>query len=254
METRRLFTALMLGLAVFLVYRIVYDRLVPPPERPAESAAPAVTQPDETPALPTTKPDERAAAAPTTAQTAPADSLSFSQAEQEASFTLGGSAQDMLQIELTSRGAAVSRILLAEQKDEKYVHRLDEDTNEPYVLLKPVEDPSSGEAHRSYLTRQISLGKQEFPLNHLRWEVAQQDSHKAVFTTTLPGAGGVGDRLRITKTYVLEPGSALTQLQLKVENLSDSLLDQSLRLHRLDPVAHQQAPLLRGHLEYPDIR
>ena len=82
METRRLFTALMLGLAVFLVYRIVYDRLVPPPERPAESAAPAVTQPDETPALPTTKPDERAAAAPTTAQTAPADSLSFSQAEQ----------------------------------------------------------------------------------------------------------------------------------------------------------------------------
>lgn len=230
METRRLLTALILGLAVFLAYRIVYDQLVPLPEQPAE---PAATQPAQEPALPTTAPtapDQYAAAtAPATAPTAPAGDWSFSEAEQEVALTLGGSAEDKLQIELTSRGAAVSQILLAEQKDGKYVHRLDLDTNEPYVLLEPVEDPASGSVYRSYLTRQITLGRQELPLNDLCWEVARQDSHNAVFTTTLRGADGAGERLRITKSYALEPGSALTQLRLKVENLSDSPLDLSLQ-------------------------
>jgi YidC/Oxa1 family membrane protein insertase len=231
METRRLFTAVAVALVVFLAYRTAYDWMYPPQEAPTRPGSPAATQPTG-PTEPQVA-DSGDRAAPTSAavatQTAPADAPVFSQAEQEASFALGGGPEDKLQIELTSRGAAISRILLAEQKDGKYVHRLDEETNQPYELIKPVQDPATGVSHASYLTRQILLGTQEYPLNDLQWQVARQDSHNAVFATTLRGADGSGDRLRITKTYALKPGSGQTELRLKFENLGDEQVDLSLQ-------------------------
>jgi YidC/Oxa1 family membrane protein insertase len=231
METRRLVTGLALGLAVFLVYWFVYNRLVPAPKMPTESGEAAATQPTGTAARPVTGPDDRATATSPVAatETAPAVDLTFSQAEQEVAFALGGGPQDKLRVELTSDGAAVSHILLTEQQNGKYVHRLKEHTNEPYVLLAPVEDPAGGGTYDSYLTRQIVLGKQEFPLDRLQWDVAQRDDYNAVFTTTLHAPGGAGDRLRITKAYTLEPGAARMLLRLTFENLGDSPLDLSLQ-------------------------
>ncbi len=226
METRRLFTALIVGLAVFLVYRAVFDKLAPLPDPPTETGTPTVTQPVETPIPPITHPDDRGAAdsAPAAVQTAPARDSFFSQGEQELTFALGGRTNDKLSIELTARGAAVERILLTEQKGDTYVHRLEQDTNEPYVLIKPVEDLAGGRIHTSYITRQIWLGTRALPLNDLLWETARQESHFAAFTTTLRGADG-DDRLRVTKSYTLEPGAALTQLRLEFVNLGDSPLD-----------------------------
>ena len=143
METRRLILALAVALAVFLVYRTVYDQLVPPPEPPTESTAPAAIHPTAPTAPAVTATDEPADAtsAPAAPQTAPATLLSFTAATDVERFALGGGPGDKLLVELTSRGAAVERVLLAEQRNGKYVHRLDEDTEEPYVLVKPVTDP-----------------------------------------------------------------------------------------------------------------
>ncbi len=236
METRRLFSALVIGLAVFVVYRAVYDRLVPPPEMPTEPPHPAATRPTAAGAPPVTTADQPSAAsdAPATTQAGPGVELCFTAAGELERFALGGGPGDKLLVELTSRGAAVDRVLLAEQKDGKYVHRLDENTEEPYVLVKPVADPTTGHAHGSYITRQIWLGEQAWPLDSLLWEVAERNSHKAVFTTTSRGADGSDDRLRITKTYALEPKTSLMQLGLKFENLGSTPVE--LRLEQDGPV------------------
>ncbi len=230
METRRLFLALAFGLAIFLVYRTVYDRLAPLPETPTQPSSPTATQPSEAATPPAVTADERpiVSSAPTTTQAGPVEDLGFTAAGEIERLALGGGVDDMLRVELTSRGAAVDSILLAEQKKGKYVHRLDEDTNEPYVLFKPVEDPAGGPAHTSYITRQIWLGQRALPLDNLPWDVVKKDSHTAVFTTTLQGPGDGDERLRITKTYALEPEIAQMQLRLKLDNLSDTPLEVKL--------------------------
>ncbi|MFQ5805405.1 MAG: membrane protein insertase YidC [Phycisphaerae bacterium] len=236
MDTRRLFLYIAVAAAVFFVYRAVYDRLSPPPP-PRKAPYPAATQPATGPAVRDTwaAADERPATrrAPTTTPTGPAADFAFTAAPEVETFALGGGPDDQLRVNLTSRGAAVETIkLTGRKKDGKYVHRKDAETNEPYVLLRPVEGPHG--PYASYLTRQIWLGDSAWPLSDLVWEVAEKSGHGAAFTTTLRSGEGAKDRLRVTKTYTLEPDSPLMRLRLKVENLGNEPFE--LKLEQNGPV------------------
>jgi len=220
MDTRRLFVYIAVAAAVFFVYQTVYKALFPPPP-PGMVPAPVATQPTSGPAIS----DATVAASqpPTVASaptTTPASDFAFTAAAEVETFALGGGPDDRLEIDLTSRGAAIETIkLTGKKKDGKYVHRKDAESNEPYVLLKPVETPAG--SYASYLTQQIWLGDNAWWLNDLAWEVMEKSTHSAAFTTTLVSAEGARERLRVTKTYALEPKTALTQLRLKIENLGD---------------------------------
>lgn len=217
METRRLFVALAAAFAAYLIYTVVYNRLVPPPP-PGESPLPAATQPSGPAVPPAIAGAPLPSGIPTTAQAGPPAASAFTAAAEVETFALGGGPDDKLGIDLTSHGAAVTSIKLTERKkDGQYVHRQDAETNEPYVLLKPVDGPDGPFA--SYVTRKVLLGKQEWPLDELIWELGEKGDRSATFVTTLQSAEGEVDLLRVTKTYALEPGSAVMHLRLKVENL-----------------------------------
>jgi YidC/Oxa1 family membrane protein insertase len=226
METRRLFLYIAVAAAVFFVYRAVYDTLFPPP--PPGKPPVAAMQPASGPAVADTT---AAASQPPTAASAPTTTrvadYAFTSAAAVETFALGGEPDDQLEVDLTSRGAAIETIkLTGRKKDGEYVHRKDAKTNEPYVLLKPVEAPDG--LYDSYVTQQIWLGDEAWRLNDWAWEVAEKSSHSAAFTTTLRSTEGGTERLRVTKTYALKPGSALMELGLKVENLGDEPFELTL--------------------------
>ncbi len=246
MDTRRLFVYIAVAAAIFFVYRAVYDTLFPPPPPGETLPAPAATQPASGPAVADTT---AAASQPPTVSSAPtttpAAEYAFTAAAEVETFALGGGPDDQLEIDLTSRGAAIETIkLTGKKKDGKYVHRKDAETNEPYVLVQPVEAPDG--PYPSYLTQQIWLGENAWRLNDLAWEVAEKSSHSAAFTTTLRSAEGAKERLRVTKTYALEPKTALTQLRLVLENLGDETFE--LKLEQNGPVG-----ILKENMQY-DMR
>jgi len=225
METRRIIIALLLGFAVFAGYRFVYDQVVPVPEPPADIPVTTAPRPAPAPATDTPTPTS-APQAPLAAQSAPSGSdLGFSDAAEEHRIRFGGGADDKLTVDLTSRGAAIERILLSERKGETYVHRLDELTHEPYLLIRPIEDPGGGRAHVSYLTPKIVWDQHEYPVDELQWELAGANEYEATFSSTLRDLATGEGRLRVIKTYTLEPGTARLELHLRFENLGVQPLD-----------------------------
>ena len=257
METRRLFVALTFGLAAFLVYRVVYDKLFPPVEMPAQQSVATAPETANQPS-PATKPvmTEPTGSAPATTQATPPATLIFVDADAVEQHTLGGTAEDKLLVELDARGATIERLLLCEQKDGKYVHRLDEKTFEPYVLLKPIELPE-GE-YASYITRQIWVNKQALALDRVVWKLTRRSKDEAEFATVLRDTETGEDRLRITKRYTLEPGTARILLALSAENLSDAPLE--LQLEQDGPVGvlkensqYNMRKLIRARREEQDI-
>jgi YidC/Oxa1 family membrane protein insertase len=246
METRRLFLALAAALAVALLYSTVYRMLAPPP--PPPTTRPAMTQPIA-PTTPATAASGPAPAAVTTGpsatQTAPATGFSFTAGPDVKRLTLGGQEGDPLEVELTSRGAAIDTIkLTAQDEDGEYVHRRRIETNEPYAVIQPVARPKG--PFFSYLTRKIHVGKQAWPLDDLVWDVKEADQRHVIFATTLRSAEDGTERLRIEKVFELPAESATMQLRLRVENLSADPFD--LRLEQNGPVG-----VTKEHLQY-DMR
>jgi len=208
-------------MAVFVAYRIVYDRLFPPP-----LPAPVTTAPAGEPA-PATAAVESATSGPAQAATARGEGYRFSAAEQVETVVLGGGPDDRLEIQLTSSGAAIETIRLTEKKpDGQYVHRRYARGNEPYLVIQPVPTPDG--PHASYLTPWVRLGKTEWPLDGVVWQVAQRSAHAVTFATTLCSVADDRQHLRLTKTYTLAPGSAVATLRVTMENVSDEPLELAL--------------------------
>ena len=240
METRRMITALLAGFAVYLAYTIIFNKLNPPPP---PTSQPVATQAGEesTAGTPTvSQPATQNAPKPETAPVASAPAFTVLQAEEEAHATLGGTDADKLEIELTSRGAAIETILLVEKKkDGTYVHRFDDQKskkipNKPYILIKPVTDPDDGQTYFSYLTPKIVLNQQEYPLDTLLWRQVEADGEHVVYVTELLDATDGTPQLRIEKNYRLETGTGRVLLTLSCENLTDQ--PQEVQIQQNGPV------------------
>jgi YidC/Oxa1 family membrane protein insertase len=137
------------------------------------------------------------------------------------------------QIELTTRGAAVKTVRLAEFDDRS------QDNPQPFVLLRPI----SADGRFIYtlanadLTVHTAAGPLVFPLDRLNWTVVEHDVDKAVFEALL---GQVETRsgqqvltlpqIRLRKTYRIQPASYDLTCELTIENLTDGILRQQLQL------------------------
>jgi YidC/Oxa1 family membrane protein insertase len=218
-DSRRIIVAMFAALAVLVAYQLIVARVLPPPPRPpapiAETQPVAVTAtgPAFTPGVP--------GSAPTTT-TAPENAYALSAGTQLAPLRFGGEEGDALRIELTPRGAALSTLeFYAKNKKGQFVYRTAPHENHPYRLLLPVND---GEReHDSFATQRIWVEpyNQGWPLSDLPWIVAENASHKVVFTTTLGTGQPGGELLRLTKTYTLpRPEVPVFELELAIENTS----------------------------------
>jgi len=221
MDTRRLFLAMALAMAVYLLYTQLYPLVFGPPQ----------------PAVPVSAPGPQLATAPASDPTtvpapgSPPRLFSFTAGPEETRLRLGGGPQDALEVELSSRGAALRRILLTAQRNERYVHRQAPRGNEPYELLHPI--PAGDSPLYSFATRQVTVTREgqaaPWPLDELVWETVEQTAYRAAFATTLRAEEGEGALLRLVKTYELRPGTALITLRLAAENLSEAAYQLSFK-------------------------
>jgi len=236
MDTRRLITALVAGFVIFFAYRVVYERLFPPPQIPQPTSQPQ----ERAPGPPgTSQPVGQAPAIgppagqtqPTTLASAPArpgEGLAFVGGQRSEPLTIG-TAQDDLKLQLTPHGAAVTNIWLTERKNGEYRYRVGPRIDEPYELLTPVEE--AGRTYHSYLTHKLRIEEfdnRDWRLDDLIWEVAEADERKATFTATLRWADRDEPLLRVTKTYELQSAPKLLHLTLAIENLGGQPLNVAI--------------------------
>ncbi len=197
METRRLITALVASMIVFIAWMFVGPMIMPPPApakqattRPAEDlkTAQADTQPSEEPSRweraatrteePSTK-ETRVASAPTQpepkakpvgdASAARRGELSVTD-EFPRSVTIGSDdpnqAEFKLKVRINSSGASVESADLAPAKrryrnfppgDERGALDEEEDPFDSYDLLRPLKDDQTGRVYRGMATEQINV-------------------------------------------------------------------------------------------------
>lgn len=273
METRRFFVAMGAAMAVFVAYQFIVGWLYPVPERPAGSPT-TQTQPVSTSTQPgvsasqTPAPDTQAAppsptAAPQTPsgadspfegmkpQTAPAmgatTGLAFACEGEDRALMLGGRAGDALKATLTSRGGAVVALELTSREDGKLRYADTADKEQPYQILEAVE--GAYRLHYSYETHRVWI--REFDnaavlLEDCAMEVLEATPERIVFASTLRQPSDDTDVLRLTKTYTLQKGKPLIDLELAVENLTD---------RALTVVIEQDGPIgvTKEHIQY-DMR
>ncbi|MBU0640010.1 MAG: membrane protein insertase YidC [Planctomycetes bacterium] len=248
MDTRRLIVALVAAMAVFMGWQLLVARFAPPPP-PTSQPAPGATVPGLPPALqqPGVAPPVTTASAPPTTGT----SFAFTAGVSAEPVTLGGGADDALKLVLTPRGGALSTILLVarDTRKNRYTHRAEARSNDPYELLAPVE--SAAGPRGSYVTHQIWITERNHEarrLDGLLWEVVPDEttSHKATFQTTLRATDGAAELLRLTKTYELRPDQPVFEVGLRVENLSPQPL--TVTLEQDGPIG-----ICKEHLQY-DMR
>lgn len=227
MDNRRMFQAFIAAMAVFLLYSYTYNWLYPPPK-----PSPASQGASSEPAGATSSPAETATQATSSESTA---ILTLAAAAEGQAFSIGGGAEDGLQLDLTTRGAAVERLLLTTRnpkKPDRYRYRETIDRNEPYSLLTPVTDAVTGATIRSFETSLLRLkidGRgQEFALNDLEWAVVERAPRKAAFAATLREQATGRDLIRVVKTYELKDGKPLLDFRLALENLGDRSVEASL--------------------------
>jgi YidC/Oxa1 family membrane protein insertase len=227
MDNRRMFQAFIAAMAVFLLYSYTYNWLFPPPKPP-----PARPTAQSGPSSATSSPDE-ASTQPTSS--GPATTLTLAAAAEHETFSIGGGADDALQLDLTTRGAAVERLLLTTRnpkKPDRYRYRETIDRNEPYSLLTPITDPATAGAIRSFETNLLRLkldGRgQEFALNDLDWEVIERSPRKAVFAATLREQSSAADLVRVLKSFELSGDKPLIDFRLTLENVGQGEIEASL--------------------------
>lgn len=138
------------------------------------------------------------------------------------SKTLGSVFKDTgykFEVELTSKGAGISRVVLSEYDDR------DHKDPQPLVLLSGIE-AGGGRTIFSLANGNFELveKKQRFPLDKLNWRLVEEyDPEKAVFEAVLQDAAGT-DAVKLTKTYSIMRDSYDVDCEITVENLSDEAL------------------------------
>jgi len=138
------------------------------------------------------------------------------------SKTLGSVFKDTgykFEVELTSKGAGVSRVVLSEYDNRDYKDP------QPLVLLSGVE----AGADRTIFSLangnfELVEKKQRFPLDKLNWRLVEEfDPEKAVFEAVLKDAEGT-DAVKLTKTYSIMRDSYDLDCEITIENLSSEAL------------------------------
>lgn len=132
------------------------------------------------------------------------------------------------QIELTTRGAAINTVTLSEFDNR------DPDDPQPFILLKPISASASEEVY-SLASRGLRIVEEEsetfpaqsFPLQKLNWTLTEHDQNSAVFEALLGQVENkdgqqvlTQPRIRLQKTYRIEPGSYDLTCELTMQNLT----------------------------------
>ncbi len=233
METRRLISAILIAMAAFVAYQYVVNKIFPPAPPAAPGTPPAPLSPDGTSPLASSQP-----AAVSGAST----EYQFSSAPLNEAIRLGGGAGDALEVELSSRGASISRMLLTARKTKpagEFVHRARADGNEPYEIVTPVRDEPL--VFASYTTQRVwvsELGNRSWPLDQLSWETLESGASAVVFVATLRNADG-GEMLRLTKRYELVAGKPLINLTLSAQNVGPGPLTVRIEQNTATGLHHE---------------
>jgi YidC/Oxa1 family membrane protein insertase len=223
-DTRRMIVAMLVGLAVFVGYRFVYDALYPPP--PLPEAMPAASQPAEVerPAArrePVTATSEAPVSAPVEPplSTVPAAVFSVPAAADEGPILIGGREGDALKVELAARGAGVNRLwLYSQQEDGSFLFRSGPEEEQPYELLAadPRDEHDSFETHRVWIEE---FDERSWRLDASAWALLERKEDGAVYEAVLRAADGSA-LLRFRKTYRLRVGKPVLDVELAVKNVS----------------------------------
>jgi YidC/Oxa1 family membrane protein insertase len=139
------------------------------------------------------------------------------------------------QLELSSKGAAVKRVIFS-NGDGKGFHDRDYKDPQPLVLLSPI-----GEDIFSFASKEFVFVDQrlQLALNGLDWKAAAvekaADGSQAVsFEAVIKELGSGDDVIKVTKTYKAVPESYMVDCQLKIENLAGK--PQQVRFNMAGPV------------------
>ena len=158
------------------------------------------------------------------ATNAPAKNVTLGSTDPKSSFKF--------ELELTSKGAAISKAALSEFKDRDYKNP------RPLVILSPVKLPDGSEV--------LSMANKEFvfvqqqsllPLDKLNWQTfdvcsLQDGSQTARFEATIKEDSG-SPVIKLIKTYKVIPNSYLLDCELTVENLTPTV--QKVRFNLTGP-------------------
>ncbi len=259
-EARRIVKALVVATAIFFAYRIIVGYFVPLPPPPATapvesgSAGPVAPLP---PGIPPTTDEAPASTEPSAAPPtlAPASAPRVIEAPaDEGPITLGGREGDALRIELRQAGGSLSTLwLMSRKRDGRFAYRRSLDSDDPYVLISPVDD--GYRVHNSFRTARVWIrerGNQEYLLDQALWRVADASDEAVVFETELRTADDQ-PRLRLRKRFALRPGVPIIDFSLELENTSGAALtvwveqDGPLGMPEEDP-AHDMRKLLAAQL------
>jgi YidC/Oxa1 family membrane protein insertase len=224
METRRLFTAMIAALAVYVLYTYFYHTIFPPPP-PPEAGRQAVSS--------TTQPGGPEPAAGGGATSAPARALFLADSSaDQAPIKLGGEGA-ALQLDLSPVGGSVATLRLTERKGDRYRYRMTVQGDDPYELVKPVDDGAA--VYRSFVTaRAIITADGETSsvrLDEVAWRVAEATERRVVFETLVRPAEGGPPRLRLRKSYELAADKPLFDVRLDAENLGESSVSVAFEQH-----------------------
>jgi YidC/Oxa1 family membrane protein insertase len=221
METRRMITAMIAAFAVFVVAQMLITKYFPAPKQ---------TPPNETDGQTSQPPGSQpSGSGDATGPTTRSSGFEMRAATTAADVTIGGGDGDAIELELTQRGASVKSIALTSRnKSGTYVHRVDSESNRPYVVLTPVEfDNQIVTSFRTHKIRIEELGGVEYALNNLMWEYVADESgpEKVVYRTELIGKDESAPILRVTKTFEIpNAAKSIVNMTLGFENLSDQPL------------------------------
>jgi len=252
-QTKRTFLAILLCMAILFGWMRLQVALNPPQESPPTSSAPAAGQVSSGPAATTAAADGPSslampAAAPTTTTPAAGDRQQGAVVSRATAFTavsardvetvtLGDDRQDdpraalknpyEFAVDVTPRGAGIESVRLS-----RYRNHVAKDKNgpdhDPYLLLRPVDDPASDKDYVSLVTEWIRLIREDknrkkesidVNLADVNWSLERATDEKgetATLRTTIKQDDA--DALAIAKTYRLEKGSPLVGIALEIEN------------------------------------
>ncbi|MEN6307857.1 MAG: YidC/Oxa1 family insertase periplasmic-domain containing protein [Anaerohalosphaeraceae bacterium] len=183
---------------------------------------------------------------------APVEVSAISGSEQ--TVTLGGLSEKLVrtndpsqykfQVELTTLGAGVRTAWLSEFSN------LDRKDPKAMAILSPV---TNGKTSYSMTCESLYVAKHgqgfsglAFPLEKLNWKLAEQSDGKAVFVAelgrveTLDGKRQMTEpKLRITRTYQVQPGSYDLISNIRIENLSAEALKVQLNVAGPTGIPHE---------------
>ena len=147
-----------------------------------------------------------------------------------------------LQLELSSKGAAIRRATFSNGNDNGFDDR-DYKDPQPLVILSPVSRPDGGEilsmANKGFQNDALVQQKLELRLQDLDWksfgvEKDYDGSQTAQFEAVIKVKDTGEPVFNLIKTYKVTPGSYLLECKLTIENLSD--IEQKVRFNLTGPI------------------